>query len=87
MIMRSWIWGLIELYEATFRVRYLEEAIHLNQKMMELFGDEERGGFYFSGRDNESLITRSKELYDGATPSGNSVAALNLLRLARMTGK
>ena len=81
------VWGLIELYEATFRVRYLEEAIHLNQMMIELFGDKERGGFYFSGRDNESLITRSKELYDGATPSGNSVAALNLLRLARMTGK
>jgi hypothetical protein len=81
------VWGLIELYEATFRVRYLEEAIHLNQMMIELFGDKERGGFYFSGRDNESLITRSKELYDGATPSGNSVAVLNLLRLARMTGK
>jgi uncharacterized protein YyaL (SSP411 family) len=81
------VWGLIELYEATFRVRYLEEAIHLNQMMIELFGEKERGGFYFSGRDNESLITRSKELYDGATPSGNSVAVLNLLRLARMTGK
>jgi uncharacterized protein YyaL (SSP411 family) len=81
------VWGLIELYEATFRVRYLEEAIHLNQEMIELFGEKERGGFYFSGKDNESLITRSKELYDGATPSGNSVAALNLLRLARMTGK
>jgi uncharacterized protein YyaL (SSP411 family) len=81
------VWGLIELYEATFRVRYLEEAIHLNQMMIELFGDKERGGFYFSGRDSEPLITRSKELYDGATPSGNSVAALNLLRLARMTGK
>jgi uncharacterized protein YyaL (SSP411 family) len=81
------VWGLIELYEATFRVRYLEEAIHLNQMMIELFGDKERAGFYFSGKDNELLITRSKELYDGATPSGNSVAALNLLRLARMTGK
>jgi hypothetical protein len=81
------VWGLIELYEATFRVRYLEEAIHLNQLMIELFGDKERGGFFFSGKDNESLITRQKELYDGATPSGNSVAALNLLRLARMTGK
>jgi len=81
------VWGLIELYEATFRVRYLEEAIHLNQLMIELFGDKERGGFFFSGKDNQSLITRQKELYDGATPSGNSVAALNLLRLARMTGK
>ena len=81
------VWGLIELYEATFQVRYLEEAVHLNQMMIEYFWDEERGGFYFSGRENETLITRPKELYDGATPSGNSVAALNLLRLARMTGK
>ncbi len=81
------VWGLIELYEATFRVGYLEEALHLNQIMIELFEDQERGGFYFSGRDNEALITRSKELYDGATPSGNSVAALNILRLARMIGR
>ncbi len=81
------VWGLIELYEATFRVRYLEEAILLNQVMIELFWDEEGGGFYFTGHDNEALISRPKELYDGATPSGNSVAALNLLRLARMTGR
>ena len=81
------IWGLIELYEAIFEVRYLEEAIHLNQIMIELFWDEEKGGFYFSGRDNEALISRPRDLHDGAVPSGNSVAALNLLRLSRMTGK
>jgi uncharacterized protein YyaL (SSP411 family) len=81
------VWGLIELYEATFQVRYLEEALRLNQRMIEFFWDEEKGGFYFSGLDNEALIARPKELYDGATPSGNSVAALNLLRLARMTGR
>jgi uncharacterized protein YyaL (SSP411 family) len=81
------VWGLIELHEATFQVRYLEEALRLNRMMIEFFWDEEKGGFYFSGRDNEALIARPKELYDGATPSGNSVAALNLLRLARMTGK
>jgi uncharacterized protein YyaL (SSP411 family) len=81
------VWGLIELYEATFQVRYLEEALRLNRVMIEFFGDGEKGGFYFSGRDNEALIARPKELYDGATPSGNSVAALNLLRLGRMTGK
>ncbi|MDY6845369.1 MAG: thioredoxin domain-containing protein, partial [Thermodesulfobacteriota bacterium] len=44
------------------------------------------GGFYFTGQGNEMLIIRNKEIYDGALPSGNSVAALNLLRLARMTG-
>ena len=81
------VWGLIELYEATFEVRYLEEAVHLNQIMIELFGDVEKGGFYFTGQENEMLIARPKEIYDGALPSGNSVAALNLLRLARMTGK
>ena len=81
------VWGLIELYEAVFEVGYLEEAIHLNQVMIELFWDEEKCGFYFSGRDNEALISRPRDLYDGAVPSGNSVAAFNLLRLSRMTGK
>jgi len=79
-------WGFIELYETTFRVRYLEEAVRLTRLMIEDFWDGEGGGFFFSGRENEKLIARPKELYDGATPSGNSVAALNLLRLARMTG-
>jgi uncharacterized protein YyaL (SSP411 family) len=81
------VWGLIELYEATFEVRYLQEAIHLNQIMIELFWDGEKAGFYSSGRDNEALISRPKEIYDGAMPSGNSVAALNLLLLGRLTGK
>jgi uncharacterized protein YyaL (SSP411 family) len=80
------VWGLIELYEATFEVRYLEEALHLNQVMIEFFWDVERGGLYFTGKDSEALIARPKDLYDGAIPSGNSVASLNLLRLARMTG-
>ncbi len=81
------VWGLIELYEAIFEARYLEEAVLLNETMIDLFWDKEKGGFYFSGRDHEPLISRPKEVYDGATPSGNSVAALNLLRLARMTGR
>jgi len=80
------VWGLIELYEATFEVDYLEEAIALNKAMIDIFWDKQGGGFYFTGRGNESLITRSKEIYDGALPSGNSVAALNFLRLGRMTG-
>ncbi|MDY7030611.1 MAG: thioredoxin domain-containing protein [Thermodesulfobacteriota bacterium] len=80
------VWGLIELYEATFEISYLEEAIHINRTMIDLFWDEAEGVFYFTGKENESLITRSKEIYDGAMPSGNSVAALNLLRLGRMTG-
>jgi len=79
-------WGLIELYEATFKISYLEEAIALNQAMIDIFWDKEGGGLYFTGEGNELLITRSKEIYDGALPSGNSVAALNFLRLGRLTG-
>jgi uncharacterized protein YyaL (SSP411 family) len=80
------IWGLIELYEATFKISYLEEAIALNQAMIDIFWDKEGGGLYFIGKGNEPLITRSKEIYDGALPSGNSVAALNFMRLGRLTG-
>ena len=81
------VWGLIELYEATFDLRYLEEALLLNQRQLDLFWDEEKGGCFFTPRDGEQLITREKDLYDGATPSGNSITALNLLRLGRMTGQ
>ena len=83
------IWGLIELYEATFEARWLSEALELTGSMIELFGDsdDEKGGFFFTGSDAEKLIVRTKEIYDGAVPSGNSVAALCLLRLGRMTGR
>ena len=80
------VWGLIELYEATFEVRYLTEALALNEAMIELFWDDDGGGFFFAGKDSEQLISQSKDVYDGATPSGNSVAMMNLLRLGRMTG-
>ncbi len=79
------VWGLMELYEATFQPGYLERAVSLTREMLELFGDKEHGGLYFYGKDAESLFARPKEIYDGATPSGNSVAALNLIRLARLT--
>ncbi|MBI4619485.1 MAG: thioredoxin domain-containing protein [Desulfobacterales bacterium] len=80
------VWGLIELYEATFDISYLEEAVEINQVMIDLFWDEAGGGFYFMGKENEVLIAQSKEIYDGALPSGNSVGAVNLMRLGRMTG-
>lgn len=80
------IWGLIELYESGHEVRYLKEALDLNQIMHDLFWDDSSGGFFFTGKDSEQLIIRSKEIYDGAIPSGNSVALMNLMRLARMTG-
>ncbi|HWR56272.1 MAG TPA: thioredoxin domain-containing protein [Negativicutes bacterium] len=79
-------WGLIELYEATLDIAYLEKALNLVNAMRELFWDETEGGFFFYGQDAESLIARPKDLYDGAMPSGNSVAAWVLARLFRMTG-
>ncbi|MBI5568670.1 MAG: thioredoxin domain-containing protein [Desulfomonile tiedjei] len=78
-------WGLLELYEATFDIRYLTEAVDLNAHLLEHFWDPNAGGLYFTSDDEHELPIRKKEIYDGATPSGNSVAALNLLRLGRMT--
>jgi len=80
------IWGLIELYEATFTPRYLAAAMELQQTQIELFWDDSSGGFFMTAKDAEELIARPKDLYDGAVPSGNSVAFLNLLRLAKMCG-
>lgn len=80
------VWGLIELYETTFETIYLEKAVDVTNDMVYYFWDEQEGGFYIYGKDSEELLVRPKELYDGATPSGNSVATLNLLRLARLTG-
>nr|WP_238457728.1 thioredoxin domain-containing protein [Desulforamulus ferrireducens] len=80
------VWGLLELYETTFEIHYLEKAVGLTQDMIDLFWDEKQGGFFFYGKDGEQLISRPKEVYDGAIPSGNSVATVNLLRLGRLTG-
>jgi len=80
------VWGLIETYEATFDARFLKTALELNEDMMRHFWDERAGGLYFTSDDAENLIVRKKEVYDGALPSGNAVALLNLLRLSRFTG-
>jgi len=69
-----------------FDIFFLEEAVALNQAMLDIFWDDQHGGLYFTGKGNEALITQSKDLYDGALPSGNSVAALNFLRIGRITG-
>jgi len=79
-------WGLIELYEATFESNYLKIVLDLNNELIEHFWDKEIAGFYFYPDDGEQLISRQKEIYDGAIPSGNSVAMLNLLRLSYITG-
>jgi uncharacterized protein len=81
------IWGLLDLYEATFDVNYLKAALTLNDHQINHFWDSSGGGFFLSPDDGEALIVRQKEIYDGAIPSGNSAAMLNLLRLARMTGR
>jgi uncharacterized protein YyaL (SSP411 family) len=80
------VWGLIETYEATFDARFLKSALELNTHMTRHFWDERGGGLYFTSDDAENLIVRKKEVYDGALPSGNAVAMLNLLRLSRFTG-
>lgn len=80
------VWGLIELYESTYDERYLEEALRLNTTMLEIFGDEESGAMNFSSSFGKTLITRTKDGGDGATPSGNSVAAYNCVRLSHLTG-
>ena len=78
------IWGLIDLYETVFDVKYLKAALQLNQTMMRHFWDEDQGGFFFSADDAEALLLRKKEFYDGAIPSGNSIALLCLLRLMHL---
>ena len=79
------IWGLLELYEATFEIGRLRAALDLNDYLIRHFWDEQGGGFFFSSDAAESLLIRQKEIYDGAVPSGNSVAMLNLLRLGLIT--
>lgn len=80
------IWGLLECYEAFFDTSYLRLALKLQEDLDIHFWDRAKGGYYFTPDDGEALITRQKEAYDGAIPSGNSVSMLNLLRLARITG-
>jgi uncharacterized protein len=80
------IWGMINLYEATFDIRYLRDALELNGDMLDHFWDKSERGLYFTADDAEKLPVRQKELYDGALPSGNSIAALNLYHIGRITG-
>ena len=80
------IQGLIDLYEATFDIEWLKLALELHGTQVASFWDSSGGGFFdFSGED-KFILLRTKETYDGAEPAGNSVAALNLVRLTLMTG-
>jgi uncharacterized protein YyaL (SSP411 family) len=78
--------ALLALYEATFEERWYSEAVAIADAMIERFEDPERGGFFTTARDQPHLVTRRKDLDDAPTPSGNSAAALGLLRLARLSG-
>lgn len=75
------------MYEASFELFYLQESVRIARLMMELFFDYKSGGFYLYAWDSEQLITRPKEVYDGAIPSGNGAAALVLSRLGKITGE
>ncbi len=79
------IWGLIELYQSTYKIEYLKKALQLQAKQDKHYWDEIYGGYFFTADDAEELLVRKKEIYDGAYPSGNSTAMLNLLKLGRLT--
>lgn len=80
------IQGLLDLYEASLEERWLNWAIQLQEKQDELFWDEKNGGYFMTTGRDPSILLRVKENYDGAEPSPNSVAVLNLLRLFHLTG-
>ena len=80
------VYGLIELYEASFEDKYLQAAADLTKSMVTKFWDDENGGFYQT-QTSEATMPKMKQLYDGAVPSGNSVALHNLLRLSRLTNE
>jgi len=79
--------ALLDLYETTFSVDHLIDALKLNDDLIKYFWDENDGAFFFTATDSEKLLVRQKEIYDGAIPSGNSIALLNLVRLYRFTGR
>ena len=81
------IHGLLALHDATSDARWLTEAKTLADTMVKWHADAENGGFFYTSHDHEKLFARSKDQYDGAQPSGNSMAALVLVRLGKKTGE
>ena len=79
--------GLVALYEATFDLRWLEQARTVADAILDRFADHDSGGFYDTSDDHERLVTRPKDVFDNATPAGSSVAADVLARLALLTGE
>ncbi len=81
------IQGLLDLYETSFDVQWLSWAVALEEKQDELFWDSRQGGYFSTGGGDASILMQMREDYDGAEPAANSIAAMNLLRLAEMTGR
>jgi uncharacterized protein len=81
------VFGLLELYEANFDNKYLQDAAELTKTLIAEFWDEKNGGFFLTAKNEDDSVPRLKQTYDGAVPSGNAVALLNLLRLARLSGE
>lgn len=80
-------WGLLELYESTLELYFLDRAIHYTKQILTFFYDELDKGFFLSAIDSEKLLVRPKEFYDGAIPSGNSVVSLLFVKLFHLTGE
>ena len=76
----------LDLYETTFDAEWLKEALRLSELTIELFHDDKQGGFFFTAKDSEKLIARGKPGFDNARPSGNGAMAMNLARIAELTG-
>jgi uncharacterized protein YyaL (SSP411 family) len=79
------IQALVDLYEALFDEKYLEKAIELTNLMIKYFYDNENGGFFDTSDKDKSILVRTKEDYDSAEPTGNSIAVMDLLRLSQLT--
>ena len=79
--------ALVTLYEFTFEEQWIDEAIQLVGTLIKHFADGDRGGFYFTADDHESLIARQKDNLDSSVPSGNGMAATVLARLGRLCGR
>ncbi|RDH84014.1 MAG: thioredoxin domain-containing protein [endosymbiont of Galathealinum brachiosum] len=77
--------SFLDLYEATYDINWLYQAIDLDKTLENHYGDSKNGGFYMTSNDHEKLIAREKPGYDGAEPTGNSIHALNLFRLGEFT--
>ncbi|MBN2443556.1 MAG: thioredoxin domain-containing protein [Spirochaetales bacterium] len=79
-------WGLVELYQTSFKTEYLRAAITFTDRMIKLFHDDNNGGFYINPEEGEKLLIQQKEYFDNAIPAGNSIVLLVLHKLARITG-